>query len=175
MTEPLYDEPAPVPGDTSDEALRQLDWHARKVRHLADERHQLRTLFEAELARIEDRLQERLRILDRGIAWHRAPFESWHRAHPDQRTVHLPNATARLTVPVKPEVVIVDAEAVRVWACEHHPEIVRAPKITDVRACVAIVAGLTVADTVTGELVPGVAARVPPPTWTLTVDPGQPL
>lgn len=173
-----YSVPARLPED-DDEALRRIDWHVRMVRRERDELHRLEALYRAEMDRLHDRYAERARIINSRIDWHSSPVESWHRAHPERRTVELPHGTSKLRVPKQPMVFMAgeDNDVVRDWAITAHPEILRGPNVTAVRKVVQIVEtgdGWQAIDPATGEVVPGVTVQMPEPTWTLDTDPGSP-
>ena len=168
-----YDSPPPELDN-----LEDLDYHVRRVREGRAELEVLEQSYRRELDRIQARLESRRRVIEGWIAWHLAPVESWHRAHPATRTIELPHGTLKLTVPKSLKVFIgpddTDREAVRSWAVQSHPEILGDPLVTKVRACVLIVDGRVV-DAETGEIVPGVVAKLPAPSWSLDTEPGEPF
>lgn len=175
-TEIDYDAPAePWQPPQGWDVLERLDWHARKARAIQARLDQLDDLFGREIQRLEDRREEESTTLHRKLDWHRAPIESYHRAHPDDRTLKLPNATAKLTVPRTARVFAADNDAMTEWARTAHPEIMRGPNITDVRRVVTITDDDRVVDTATGEVVPCLRAEVGEPSWTLNLEPGEPL
>jgi len=174
-----YDTPAIIPDDL--DALSRMDWHMRMVRRQTQNLTELTDLYRAEMDRLSDRLINRTLIIQKAIAWHRAPIESYHRAHPDRKTLELPNGSSKLTVP-RTAKVFADAyqpDVVTEWARWAHPEIMRGPNITDVRKVVSIKTcddgSLAVVDSETGEIVPGVTAQVPNASWSLDVEPGDPF
>jgi hypothetical protein len=67
---------------------------------------------------------------------------------------------------------------VHAWALAHHPEITKPPSVTDVRKLVVVEErddGYTAIDCETGEVVPGLYADMPEPTWSLDTEPGTPF
>lgn len=171
-----YDGPAePWQPPQGWDTLERLDWHARKARAIQARLDRLNELFDREIQRLEDRREEEAATLLRRLEWHRAPIESYHRAHPDDRTLKLPNATSKLTVPRTPRIFAVDIDAMAEWARAEHPEIMRGPNITDVRRLVTVADDDRVVDTATGEVVPCLRAEVGEPSWTLSLEPGEPI
>lgn len=170
-----YDGPAEPwqPPDGWD-VMERLDWHARRARSVQAQIDGINDLFGREMDRLEARRDEEVAILQRKIDWHQAPIESYHRAHPDNRTIKLPHATSRLTVPKSPRIFAADLDAVIEWARANHPEILRSPNITDVRKVVQIADGKVI-DPSTGEVVHGLAAEMPDPSWSLNLEPGEPF
>ena len=173
-----YSTPAILP---EDDALSRLDWHMRMVRKYRAEVAELDDVYLAEMDRMRDRYANRRRIIEDKSRWHQAPIESYHRAHPDQRTIELPHGASKLSVPKTPKVFMNGEhnEAVTEWARKAHPEIMKGPNITDVRKVVDIKdhndGTFTVVDPTTGEVVPGVTAQIPLPSWSLDVEPGSPF
>lgn len=173
-----YSVPAVIPDD---DALSRLDWHMRMIRVRTTELHDVDRLYNAEMARIKDRHQNRRRIIQNAIDWHSAPIRSYHLAHLDERTIEMPHGTSKVTVPVKPKVFMdgEQSDVVTEWARTAHPEIMKGPNVTDVRRVVDIKdhkdGTFTVVDPTTGEVVPGVTAQIPQPSWSLDIEPGSPF
>lgn len=173
-----YDEPALLPEDDT-EALNRIAWHARLARAAWAERGEIEAMYEDEMRRLRDRLQNRVDIIAKRIAWHTAPIESYHRMRLDAnsklKTIELPHGTSRITVPKSAKAFVTDKAAVTDWARTAHPEILQSPNVTDVRVVVQITDDLRVIDPVTGEIVPGVTAEIPPARWTFDPEPGSPF
>lgn len=173
-----YDTPAFIP-DNEAEALERIAWHARLARAAHAELADVEAMYAAEMERLRDRLDNRQAIINKRIAWHTAPIESYHRmrleADPKRKTIELPHGTSRVTVPTKPKAWITDYEAATEWARTAHPEIMRGPNVTDLRDVVQITDDLKVIDPATGEIVPGVAAEIPAARWTFDPEPGSPF
>ena len=173
-----YSVPAVIP---EDDALSRLDWHVRMVRKYRSEMADVDALYKAEIERMIDRRDNRRRIIQNAIDWHSAPIKSYHLAHQDDRTIELPHGASKLTVPTKPKVFMEgeQSDAVTEWARRAHPEIMKGPNISDVRKVVDIKdhkdGTFTVLDPTTGEVVPGVTAQIPLPSWSLDVEPGAPF
>ena len=173
-----YSTPAIIP---EDDALSRLDWHMRMVRKYRAERAELDAVYAAEMERIGDRWQNRQRIIEQKANWHAAPIESYHLAHPEKRTIELPHGTSKVRVAKSPQVFMPgeSSKEVTEWARTAHPEIMRGPNVSDVRRVVEIVThddgSLSVIDPATGEVVPGVHAAWPLPSWSLDVEDGSPF
>lgn len=177
---------SPLPVDTGEDytteppvldGLEQVAYHVRRVREERAELEALEAVYRAELERMKDRWDSRRKVIENRIAWHLVPVESWHRSHPDTRTIEVPHGTLKLSVPKTLKAFVGseddDRAAVRAWALQSHPEILGDPQVTKVRACTTIIDGRVV-DVATGEIVPGVSAILPDPTWNLDTDPGSP-
>jgi hypothetical protein len=159
------------------DGLEQVAYHVRRVREERAELEALEAVYRAELERMKDRWENRREVIENRIAWHLIPVESWHRSHPDTRTIEVPHGTLKLSVPKTLKVFIGsgddDKAKVRQWAIESHPEILGDPLVTKVRSVTLVVDGRVV-DADTGEIVPGVTAVLPDPSWSLDTDPGSP-
>ena len=157
--------------------MEQVAYHVRRVREERAELEALEQVYRAELERMNDRWKRRRQVIESRISWHLVPIESWHRSHPSTRTVELPHGTLKLSVPKTLKAFIgpedEDKAAVRRWAIQSHPDILGDPLVTKVRSVTTIIDGKVV-DVETGEVVPGVKAVLPDPTWTLDTDPGSP-
>lgn len=159
-------------------ALDQLDYHTLKVRRYRFELDQVQQSFRAEMARMQDRLNEAERTIKNRIDWHLLPIEAYHRAHPRDRSLVLAHGTSKLRVPKTAQTWITDAAAVHEWALTHHPEITKPPGVSDVRKLTVITgdeSGYVTVDVETGEVVPGMTAEMPLPTWTLDTEEGEPF
>jgi hypothetical protein len=80
-------------------SLDEMDFHVRKVRELRAELERIENLYRAEMNRMRDRWQERRTILERAIDWHLLPVESYHRAHPKDRTITLRSTSVATVSP----------------------------------------------------------------------------
>lgn len=170
------DVPAPeIDALTEIEALDRADWH---LQHVARLRRDLRVhdeLYRRAIDRIQDRAEKRRAIMQRQIDWHLTPIrqlhERLHEIDPKRLTIELPHGDLKLRVPKKPQVFIDDQDAVVEWAKENAPDLLPPPdrvKVTDLRTLVdvdALLDGTLIVLTAAGELVPGVHAEVPAPTW----------
>lgn len=181
-----YGTPAVLPED-ADAAKERVNWHARMVRKLTADKHELTDMFDteyqrltAELERISERREHHARVLQDKIDWHQSPIESYHRmrlvADPKLKTLPLLHGYSKMTVPKAAKVFVKpDADAaVLAWAREHHPEILKAPNITDVRAVVDVRSDMKVVDKATGETVDCLVAQVGDATWVFDPEPGSP-
>jgi phage host-nuclease inhibitor protein Gam len=158
-------------------SLEEMDHHVRKVRELRGELARLEMIFRAEMIRMQDRWNERERITQAQIDWHLAPIESYHRAHPKDRTIAFSHGDSKLRISKAPKVSVTDIKVVREWAESHHPEVLGAPSIMAIRKVVEVVEikdGLAVIDPGTGAEIEGLAAFIPDPTWNLDTEPGEP-
>lgn len=170
----LMDDPADEAADLVD-----VDRHLAAVRRARTERDQITAIYETEIGRLTDRLESVQAVIDRRIAWHLAPVESWHRAHPQKRQLKLPHGTIKLTVPTKACAWFdgdTGRDAVTDWARREHPELLKAPNITDVRKTLELVeveSGWVALDASTGEVVDGLTVTVPEPSWSFTVEDGD--
>lgn len=168
-----YDGPPPDVCDLAD-----LDYHTSEVRRYRAQLARVQESFRAEMERMRDRLAERERVLTNRIDWHCAPIESYHRAHPGERTLTLAHGNSKLRIPKTPQTWIDDAAEVHRWALVHHPEITKPPSVSDVRKVVAAVAvgdRFAAVDSETGEIVPGLIAAMPEASWSLDTEPGEPF
>lgn len=171
-----YSTPAELPDDDND-ILERVAWHARMARRAQAELDEISDLYDAELARLTERRENRVRIIMERLAWHKAPIESYARMRLERdgkRTIELPHATSKISVPTKPQVFITDTDTLTDWARTRHPEILRSPNVTDVRRVVTVTDDGKVVDPDTGEFVPGVEAQVPQPRWSIDLEPGSP-
>lgn len=181
--EPASDDaqPPPIDSDTAAEALGQADWHLKRVRKLRNQLADLEEVYWAEINRLQDRLEERGRIIVKEIDWHLQPVQQLHQrlvdlgTHP--KTIELPHGTMKLTVPTKPTVVVDDQPGLVEWALANAPELLPAPRkvnVSDVKTWGEIRDGKVI-DPQTGEVVPHVHAETPPPRWHADTEPGSPL
>jgi hypothetical protein len=158
-------------------SLEEMDWHVRKVRELRHELEEVEQRFRAEMDRMHDRWKERERILRNKIDWHLAPVESYHRAHPKDRTITFSHGDSKLRVPSKPAVFVSELAPVRAWAERNHPECLGNPSIGAIRKVVEVVEfedGFAAIDPSTGAEVEGLDVYIPEPTWNLDTEPGCP-
>lgn len=158
------------------EDLIDVDRHLAHIRRLTRERNDLLAVYEAEIERLNVIAADIHERYERRIAWHRTPVESWHRAHTSKRTLELPSGTIKLQVPTTPKAWIDDAATVTEWARQSHPEILKAPNVSDVRKVVELVeteTGWHALDPSTSELVPGLKVEVPNATWSYQVADGD--
>lgn len=186
-----YDEPAKLPDDP-DEAQRRVEWHARMVRHYQGQLDLEVAAFKREIDRLRAEIAARTKTAASHIEWHTAPIESFHRMLQEQdkdlRTIRMPHATSKITVPKKPVVSINDDEAdygdqIVDWMATYHRDGLSVPNITAIRYCVDVKPvdegadhdGYVVVDKETGEVLPFLKADVPEPTYKLTPEEGTPL
>lgn len=182
-----YSKPAVLPDD-DDHLLDRVEWHVRMARAKQAELDEVLPMFQREIDKLKERMEDRKRILRSEIAWHTAPVESYHRMRqaeePARKTIHMPHGVSKVTVPQKAEVYIDGDhpgadELVHAWLAEHHRESFPLPNITTIRNLVDVLqredGERVVIDKKTGEVVDGLVAVVPPITHKLTLEPGAPL
>lgn len=167
-----YEQPANMP-DSDAAALERASWHLRMAAKYANERRQLVDVYQAEMDRLTARLDHRVRILDARIAWHEAPVEALHRAlleaDPKRKTIELPYGTSRVRVSKTPRIEFVDKAATLAWAENTHPDILgRTINVTGVKTIANVTDAGVVDDN--GELIPGVAAVLDEPSWSVSYD-----
>lgn len=177
--DPDYDVDEPAdPGDV-DGVNRALRRYAR----LQVERDAVVTVHQAEIDRIQARLDDRLQVIDKAIAWEAEGLQMYHRARladdAAAKTIHLPNGT--LKARAQQPAFEYDDDKFLAWAQEHRPDLVRipepkpAPDKTAVKKALAVPAldeGETAAavDPETGEQVPGVTVTVRGPSFSIDID-----
>jgi len=173
--DPEYDAEVPAaPGDPEgvNRALRRLARHHR-------ERDAVTAVHQAELDRVRDRLDARLEIVDKAIAWEEEGLGMYHRARladdPTAKTLHLPSGTLK-SRGQQPAWAYDDVVFIA-WAERHRPDLVRTPepkpevdkaaakKVLVVPALAADESGPAV--TVDGEVVPGVTVTVRGPSFSV--------
>ena len=187
-----YDEPAVLPDDP-EEAQRRVEWHARMVRHYQGQLDLEVGAFKREIDRLRAEIAARTKTAEARIAWHTAPVESYHKmliaGDKDLRTIRMPHATSKITVPKKPVIVVNDdggddwGDQIVDWMAEYHRDGLSVPGITAIRYCVDVMPvdegedhdGYVVVDKETGEVLPFLKAYVPEPTYKLTPEEGTPL
>jgi hypothetical protein len=170
-----YGTPAILP--EGDEALERVAWHARMARQAKAELDELEDIYDAELARMIERRENRARIITERLNWHTAPIESYHRMRLEadgKRTIELPHGTSKMTVPKQPKVWFADDKRAADWARRSHPELMRPPLISDVREVITVTDDLKVIDKTTGEVVDALVAQIPEPRWSFDPEPGSP-
>lgn len=177
-----YDIPANMPEGQA-EALERASWHLRMAAKATQERDELAAVYEAEFARLRERLEHRRRILDAQIRWHEAPVEQLHlalvKADPKRKTIELPYGTSRVRVSKTPRVEIVDRATLLAWCEQNHPDVLgRTINVTGVKEIVARFPKLEPGESheVTdsnGELIPGAVAVMPEPSWSASYDSGE--
>lgn len=166
-----YDEPpSPIAGlDAA--ALAEANWHIRVAGELAAELDALHVVYGNEIKRLNARLDARAGKIRARIEWHETPVKQLHAAllaaNPKRKTIELPHGTMKATVPSKAIITIVDPEAVQAWALSNIPDACppRQVGVMDLRAALVVNAAGMVVDPSTMEVVPGVAATVPAPTF----------
>lgn len=182
-----YDEPAVLP-DNLEEAQRRVEWHARMVRHYQGQLDMELGAFKREIDRLRTEMAARTRTAEAHIAWHTAPIESYHRMLMEQdkdlRTIRMPHATSKITVPKKPVVTVNTdvadhGDQIVEWMAEHHRDGLSVPGITAIRYCVDVHqlddGSFQVVDKETGEVLNFLQAAVPELTYKLTPEEGTPL
>lgn len=150
-------EPPEMPDDEL-AAFDRANWHLREISRIRARRHDLEANFEAEVRRLQMRLDRRLEMLAGEERWHTTPLQNLHRAvlarDAKRKTINLACGTLkargqqpewRYVAPVtsgqyatadeQPE----NVEAFVAWAREHHPELV-APRTIGVKVPDASVA-----------------------------------
>jgi len=167
-----YDSPAEMPSNEV-EALEQASWHMRMADRLTTEAANLDAVYKAEIERLEIRRAHRTRIYRDRIAWHELPIEALHRAlhraDPKRKSIELPYGTTKLRVSKTPTLSFTDKATTLAWAETNHPDILgRTINVTGVKS----ISTVTVAGVVdkNGEIVPGVEATLPEPSWSVNYD-----
>ena len=166
-------DPEPIDGRDA-AALAKANWHMRVAGSLADELDDLNVVYGNEIKRLNARLDARAGKIASRIAWHLTPVKQLHAVivadDPRRKTIELPNGTMSATVPVKALIEIVDPEAVQAWALSNMPDSCPPKQIgvRDLRNALVITKSGAVLDPATAEIVPGVAAIVPAPTFRVT-------
>ena len=144
----------------------------RLARHLR-ERDAVVSVHQAEIDRIQKRLDDRLEIVEKAITWETEGLELFHRGalaqDPTAKTLHLPYGTlkARAQQPAWD----IDDTVFVPWAAEHAPDLLRivAPKPdrTAMKTALKVTEDFPV--TVEGEVVPGVVVTPRDPSFTVQV------
>jgi hypothetical protein len=170
MTEHDEDDYSQPPLDVHN--LDEMDYHVRRAAEAQQEIDRLNGIYRAEIDRLTNRWTEQVRILQGRRDWHLAPVESYHRAHPKERTISFVYGDSKLRASsIKPEkaYTIGDKDAVIEWASAHHPEVLtQSPSIAAIRKLEDVVVdGGKVVDTSTGEIVHGLEAYEPEDSWSL--------
>lgn len=124
--EPDYDA-EPVDLDPAEAAaFDRANWHLRSIAKLRAQREALVANFQAEVARLQIRANDRVARLDREIAWHEQPLMNLHaaiRSADDTRaTITLACGTLR-SKRGQATWEYPDEEAFILWAREHYPEL----------------------------------------------------
>ncbi len=178
---PPYDEdPAELDGPEID-ALHAAGWHLRRIARLRNDLDTTDAVYRKELARIEDRLNERREIIGRQIAWHEQPLRQLHTRlladDPKRKTIEMPNGTLRMRVSTTPKVVVDDPDGLAEWALTAAPDL-RPPTprvlVSALRKQVTVTDDGKVVHTATGEIVPHVSTQIPDPTWNVDTEPESP-
>lgn len=171
--DPDYTEAPEAYGDVEgvNRALRRLARHHR-------ERDAVVAVHQAELDRIQQRLDARLEIVDKAIAWESEGLAMYHRAvlrdDPSRKTVHLPCGTLKARAQ-QPQFVY-DDDAVLAWAKAEAPDLVASkvvesvpkPELKRLLVVPALEEGETAAAvTSDGEVVPGVTVTMRGPSFTI--------
>lgn len=185
-----YEQPAQLPDDP-EQARERVEWHARMVRHYHAVLDEETASFQREITRLKERLELRQATLRGRIDWHTVPVESYHRMRQREdaevRTIRMPHATSKITVPKKPVInfadtmVDGDANPLLQWMTAYHPELLKLPGIAEIRKVVEVTNDgtdkreLIVVDKDTRRPVFGLVAEVPAPTYKLTPEEGAPL
>lgn len=178
--DPDYDTDVPdIPGDVDgvNRALRRLARHQR-------ERDAVTTVHEAEIARIRDRLDARLAIIDKAIAWETEGLQMYHRARlgddPQAKTLHLPNGT--LKAKAQQPAYDYDDDAILRWAKTSHPDLVQTKTVESVPKPelkkLLVVPALDEGETAPaldedGDVVPGVTVTVRGPSFSIDLGEGE--
>lgn len=155
-------------------SLDEMDHHVRKAAETQSEIDRIDSMYQAEISRLQDRRAEQLRILVNKRDWHLAPVESYHRAHPENRTIPFCYGSSKLRVPKAPVVSISDRDLVTEWARTHHPEVLGAPSIMGIRSVVQVVEledGPAAVDPDSGLVVEGLDVYIPLPSWSVDLSP----
>lgn len=163
-----YDQPVEPFADIegADRGLRRLARHLR-------ERDAVTSVHQAEIDRIQKRLDDRLEIIEKAISWETEGLAMFHRGalaqDPTAKTLHLPNGTlkARAQQPtwdISPEFIG--------WAALNAPDLLRVPAPQPDKAEIkkALKVNGAQALTADGEVVPGVTVTPREPSFTVSVD-----
>lgn len=177
-----YNTPAVMPDDHA-AALERASWHLRMASVYAAERDDLLAVYQAEMERLQLRIEHRARILNQKIEWHEAPVRGLHLAlleqQKDRKTIELPHGTSKVRVPKQPRVYITDKKALLAWAENTHPDLLsRDINVTGVKEVIARLPVLKAGEIspvtdINGEVIPGVEAILEHPTWNATYERGH--
>lgn len=131
--EPDYEE-EPVDLDPAEaDALDVANWHLRCISRVRAERDALNAHFEAEMSRLQMRLDSRLLVLAKQESWHTRPVVGLHRAlraaDPKRTSITLACGTLRSKAQ-QPEWEYPDELAFLAWADTHHPELVAPQEVS---------------------------------------------
>lgn len=154
-------------------------WQER-IREVADHYDAEHQKLMAKLDALEERRQHEIGKLTRKYAWHEARIRHYHEqvleADPKRKTLDLIHGSSRAVVPAKVQVFVGPdgSEGVTEWARRAHPELCKAPGISEIRNVVTVEDGKVV-DRATHEVVPGLIAQVPAPRYSFEADPWSPL
>lgn len=176
--EPDYDADVEAPQD-ADEVDRRL----RRLSKVRAEMAQIGEHAQAQIVRINEWHARRVEVLAGKERWLEEGLEMWHRAvlseDSSRKTISLPCGTLKSRV--QQPVWEFDDETFIAWAAEHAPSLVRIPEpkpaidrnaakktlhlppLTEGESCRPI-------DEDTGEMVPGVAVTVRPPSFTVVTE-----
>jgi hypothetical protein len=177
--------------DAETEAVESLEIAVKHAEYAAYWRGRITEIadaYDAEDRKLLDKLEalrERREFevgkLTKKLAFHEAHIAEYHRSvlrlNPKRKTLDLVHGSSRATVPAKPKVWFnpEGSDEHMAWVREYHPELLRAPLISDVRRYVTGTEDGKVFDVDSGEIVPGLVAQVPEPYYSFDADPWSPL
>lgn len=177
-----YDDTPPTVAVADPDWASRADWHLRKLATIEARRAETVRVFTAELDRINDRLRAETAKLDKAAAWHRTPLEQLHAAilatEPDRKTIVLPHGELTSRTPRKPKLLVQDKEAFIAWALVNAPDVLNTSYTVDRTkvAATLVCPGTPVAGEILfavasgGEVPPGVAYTLDPPTYSVRLD-----
>lgn len=180
-SEPDYQEPAPAIDGASQAAMKDADWHLRNLARIEKRMTEVADLYRDSLDRLNAWHERQTKRLQKQAIWHTLPLEGLHRsileADKDRKTIELPNGVLKSRTYTKPTLSIEDAVAVMEWMLTNHSDALK-PKPPGVQLIDGFVRiagpyadeGFAVFDKDTGELVPGVSAAIPAPTFDQSTD-----
>lgn len=168
----FYEDEPPQITSAEVDALIDAGWHLRQIRKLRKRAAEVQAVYNRERERLDEWFARGTDKFEARIEWHEAPLRQLHQRlveqDPKRKSIELPDGTLKMRVPVKPQVVVDDADGLLAWATEHAPHLLPEPRpvrVTDLRREAVALSEDVVVLTATGEVVPFVHAEVPEPTW----------
>lgn len=127
----LTEEHAPdLPADEA-RAFDLANWHVRAVDRIRRERLEFIELIQAEMRRLQMRLDARVETFDKAEEWHARPLRNLHAAVLERdgkrKTIHLASGDLKAREQ-QAEWDYIDVDAFGAWAMENRPELIVFPE-----------------------------------------------
>jgi hypothetical protein len=159
--------------------MAQATYRLRLINKLECQQADIARVYQQEINRLQDRMDDQIARLEQRIDWHRRPLIQFHQRvleqDPSRKTITLPNGRLSSRTSHRPKFAVADNDTFTAWAFVNAPHLLRIttkPAASEIQKAgllpdgpPSVGAEVKVVNPETGEMVPGLVAFLTPPAF----------